>query len=264
MAVIGAGVAGLAAAARLAVAGHPVTVFEASGSFGGKMHQFDLPGGYRFDAGPSLFTLPQLVDDVFRLAHREPADYFRYERLDPITSYFFADGTRLTAWADAAKFAAEVEQKLDVPAAAVTRFLAAQRAGLRRHGGHVFAQVLAQGRHVSQRRNAEGGGRPTLLGSHGHHARPPRTSLWAGRATGAALRPLRYLQRLRPVPGPGHALAHSAFGARHWGVLIPRAVFMPLPAACTGWPAEFGVKFRYNEPVQEILTAGDVVYRRAH
>ena len=124
MAVIGAGIAGIATAARLAVAGHAVTVFEAAATFGGKMHQFALPGGYRFDAGPSLFTLPQLVDDIFRLAGREPADYFRYERLDPITQYFFADGTRLTAWADAARFAAEVEAKLATPAAEVTRFLA--------------------------------------------------------------------------------------------------------------------------------------------
>jgi phytoene dehydrogenase-like protein len=124
VAIIGAGVAGLATAVRLAVAGHTVTVFEASGTFGGKMHQFSLPGGYRFDAGPSLFTLPQLVDDVFRLAHREPADYFRYERLDPITNYFFADGTRLRSWADAQRFAAEVEATLGTPAAAVTEFLA--------------------------------------------------------------------------------------------------------------------------------------------
>ncbi|MEJ7662429.1 MAG: FAD-dependent oxidoreductase [Hymenobacter sp.] len=95
-AIIGAGVAGLAAAARLAVAGHAVTVFEARGSrLGARCTSLSCPAGYRFDAGPSLFTLPQLVDDVFRLAHREPADYFRYERLDPITSYFFADGTRL-------------------------------------------------------------------------------------------------------------------------------------------------------------------------
>ena len=94
VAVIGAGIAGLATAVRLAVAGHPVTVFEAGATFWGKMHQFSLPGGYRFDAGPSLFTLPQLVDDIFRLAQREPTDYFRYERLDPITNYFFADGPR--------------------------------------------------------------------------------------------------------------------------------------------------------------------------
>ncbi len=124
VAVIGAGIAGLATAVRLAITGRAVTVFEASSTFGGKMHQFSLPGGYRFDAGPSLFTLPQLVDDIFRLAGREPADYFRYERLDPITHYFFADGTRLTAWADAQKFAAEVEEKLGTPAAAVTQFLA--------------------------------------------------------------------------------------------------------------------------------------------
>ena len=91
--------AGLAAAVRLAVAGHAVTVFEGRATFGGKMHELTLAGPagpYRFDAGPSLFTLPALVDDIFRLAGREPADYFRYERLDPITNYFFADGTRLS------------------------------------------------------------------------------------------------------------------------------------------------------------------------
>ncbi|WP_311136659.1 phytoene desaturase family protein [Hymenobacter cellulosilyticus] len=100
-----------------------MTVFEAQDTFGGKMYQFALPGGYRFDAGPSLFTLPALVDELFQLAGRNPQDHFRYERLDPITQYFFTDGTRLTAWADEEKFAAEVEAKLGVPAVSVRQFL---------------------------------------------------------------------------------------------------------------------------------------------
>ena len=55
--VIGSGVAGLAAASRLAVLGFEVTVFEANDQPGGKLTMFEKDG-YRFDAGPSLFTQP--------------------------------------------------------------------------------------------------------------------------------------------------------------------------------------------------------------
>ncbi|GAB3824859.1 hypothetical protein GCM10028895_33770 [Pontibacter rugosus] len=64
-AIIGAGIGGIATAVRLAVKGYEVTVLEANDTFGGKMHEFWL-GDYRFDAGPSLFTLPHLVDELLR------------------------------------------------------------------------------------------------------------------------------------------------------------------------------------------------------
>ena len=76
--IIGAGIAGLASAVRMAVRGYEVEVFEANTYPGGKLSQFDLQD-YRFDAGPSLFTMPQYVDDLFRLAGEEPLDYFQYE-----------------------------------------------------------------------------------------------------------------------------------------------------------------------------------------
>jgi len=59
--IIGSGIAGLASAIRLACAGHQVTVFEANAYPGGKLSEI-YSDGFRFDAGPSLFTLPQLVD----------------------------------------------------------------------------------------------------------------------------------------------------------------------------------------------------------
>jgi phytoene dehydrogenase-like protein len=62
--IVGAGIAGLAAAVRSAVAGHKVTVFEGNSYPGGKLTAFEK-GGYRFDAGPSLFTMPQYVDELF-------------------------------------------------------------------------------------------------------------------------------------------------------------------------------------------------------
>ena len=60
VAVIGAGIAGIASAIRLAHKGFEVSVFEANAYPGGKLSTFQLKG-YRFDAGPSLFTLPHLV-----------------------------------------------------------------------------------------------------------------------------------------------------------------------------------------------------------
>ncbi|MBO0950985.1 1-hydroxycarotenoid 3,4-desaturase CrtD [Fibrella forsythiae] len=118
-AIIGAGIAGIASSIRLAVKGYEVDVYEANAYPGGKLSTFAntaADGGlYRFDAGPSLFTMPELVDDLFRIAGCNPADYFDYIRLDETCRYFWDDGTRLTAWADHTRFAREVETVLGEP-----------------------------------------------------------------------------------------------------------------------------------------------------
>jgi phytoene dehydrogenase-like protein len=119
-AVIGAGIAGIAASIRLAVEGYSVDVYEANAYPGGKLSTFEHTTAdgrqYRFDAGPSLFTMPHLVDELFRLAGRNPADYFEYSRLDETCRYFWDDGTRLTAWSDQNRFGREVETVLGEPA----------------------------------------------------------------------------------------------------------------------------------------------------
>ncbi|WP_234735620.1 1-hydroxycarotenoid 3,4-desaturase CrtD [Tellurirhabdus bombi] len=114
-AVVGAGIAGIASAIRLAVKGYQVTVFEANGYAGGKLSNFELKG-YRFDAGPSLFTMPHLVEELFQLAGKNPTDYFEYIQLEETCRYFWDDGTRLTAWSDPARFGTEVEATLGEPA----------------------------------------------------------------------------------------------------------------------------------------------------
>jgi len=118
-AIIGAGIAGIASAIRLAVRGYTVEVFEANAYPGGKLSTFDLAGAdgaYRFDAGPSLFTMPHLVDELFTLAGKNPVDYFEYLRLDETCRYFWDDNTRLTAWADQDRFARETETVFNEPA----------------------------------------------------------------------------------------------------------------------------------------------------
>ena len=62
--VIGAGIGGLATSIRLAKKGYHVSVFEKNDYPGGKLSTFNL-GKYRFDAGPSLFTMPHFVTDLF-------------------------------------------------------------------------------------------------------------------------------------------------------------------------------------------------------
>src|SRR5690606_21960707 len=106
--VIGAGIAGIATAIRLQIKGYAVEVYEANTYPGGKLIQFKQ-GAYRFDAGPSLFTMPHYVDDLFRLAGKNPQDYFQYKRKNESTRYFWDDGTQLTAHADPNLFAKETE-----------------------------------------------------------------------------------------------------------------------------------------------------------
>ena len=62
--IVGSGVAGLATATRLIAKGYDVSIFESANHTGGKIHSFQMDN-YRFDAGPSLFTLPELVDELF-------------------------------------------------------------------------------------------------------------------------------------------------------------------------------------------------------
>jgi phytoene desaturase len=113
VAIIGTGVAGLAAAVRMAVRGHEVHVFEANSYPGGKLSEIEV-GKYRFDAGPSLFTMPEYLEELFALAGKRFEDYCPYDRLDPITHYFFPDGTRFNSHADADQFAHEMETTLGV------------------------------------------------------------------------------------------------------------------------------------------------------
>jgi phytoene desaturase len=122
VAVIGAGIAGIASAIRMAVRGHKVTVFESNAYAGGKIAEL-RKDGFRWDMGPSLFTLPELVDELFTIAGKNPRDYFKYRKLDIVTRYFFAEGSVLTAWSDPEKFAEELASVTGEDKKQVTGFL---------------------------------------------------------------------------------------------------------------------------------------------
>ena len=111
--VIGSGIGGLASAVRLAVKGYEVQVFESNSYPGGKLSELSK-NGFRFDAGPSLFTMPELVDELFFIAGKDPKDFFKYSKLNKICNYFYSDGTSLTAYSDVEKFIREAVSKTGV------------------------------------------------------------------------------------------------------------------------------------------------------
>ena len=93
--VIGAGMGGMTAAARLARSGHSVTLYEASDTFGGKLRT-EWIGKFAFDTGPSLLTLPAVYKDFFIRTGKPLGLLCEIEAVDPSFDYRFADGTTLT------------------------------------------------------------------------------------------------------------------------------------------------------------------------
>lgn len=105
--IIGAGISGIAASIRMRNKGYAVKVFEANSFPGGKLSSEENKG-YRFDMGPSVFTMPRYVDELFKLSGKNPRDYFNYIQLDPVYKYFFEDGTVLDAYHGKERFAEEM------------------------------------------------------------------------------------------------------------------------------------------------------------
>ena len=94
MVIIGAGIGGLSAAIRLAAAGKQVVVLEQNERVGGKMGQIEA-AGFRWDTGPSVITMRHVFEELFQCAGRRLEDYLTLHPVEPLTRYFYPDGTRL-------------------------------------------------------------------------------------------------------------------------------------------------------------------------
>ena len=105
--VIGAGLAGLAAACTLAARGHKVILFDKNPWLGGKAAQLN-EAGFRFDMGPTILTVPHVLARVFAEAGRDMHDYLDLRRLDPQWRCFFDDGTMLDLQENVPKMAKSV------------------------------------------------------------------------------------------------------------------------------------------------------------
>jgi phytoene desaturase len=107
--VVGAGLAGLAAALHLAGRGRAVTVVERADVPGGRVGRVDIDG-YRLDTGPTVLTMPDLIDETFAAVGESTADRLELETVDPAYRALFSDGSSLDVHSDRDAMAAEVER----------------------------------------------------------------------------------------------------------------------------------------------------------
>lgn len=254
--VVGAGVAGLAAAVRLAVKGHRVEVFEARQEPGGKLHEFSL-GPWRFDAGPSLFTMPHQVDELFRLAGKEPSDYFRYRKLEDACTYFWPDGARFKAWSDPERFAHAAEHAFGVPARRILEHLEHTRRLMTTSGSIFLEKPLGKAStwlHPSVVSSLLALKASDLLFTMDrlHRVRigePHLVQLFNRFATYNGSDPFR-------TPGLMTMIAALEHGQ---GVFLPEGGMVAITRALHRLGEELGVRYHFGTPVERILVRGDRV-----
>src|SRR5690348_9458097 len=97
--VIGAGLGGIATAARLARAGFNIRVLEKQAAPGGRCSQF-VRDGHRFDIGATLFLMPEVFAETYTALGERMEDHLELRRIDPTYQLRFEDGTRLALTSD--------------------------------------------------------------------------------------------------------------------------------------------------------------------
>ncbi len=111
--IVGAGLAGLSAALRLAGAGRQVTVLEREPIPGGRAGQIvsaTSHGEYHFDTGPTVLTMPDLIEDAFDAVGESMRDWLELTPLDPLYRATFADGSTIDVHADPDRMREEIER----------------------------------------------------------------------------------------------------------------------------------------------------------
>jgi phytoene desaturase len=106
--VVGAGIGGIATAARLARAGYAVTVYEKNAKPGGRCGQI-VKDGHRFDIGPTLYLMPEVFAQTFADLGERVEDHLDLRRIDPTYAVHFDDGTHIQLTADLCAMQAQLE-----------------------------------------------------------------------------------------------------------------------------------------------------------
>jgi phytoene desaturase len=248
--IVGAGIAGIATAIRLAVKGYNVAVFEANSYPGGKLSEIHQ-NGYRFDAGPSLFTMPQYVDELFTLAGKDPREAFNYQKLDVLCRYFYDDAEPFTAYADTEQFANEAGNKAMADKAAIARYFD-NSANIYHITNHVF---LEQSLHRLK----------TYLhwGTLKSILRLPqidafRTMHTANQSFFSDKRMVQHFDRYATYNGSNPYKAPATLNViphleQHFGAYFPNEGMYSITTSLVKLAEDMGVQFRYNAPVEQIM-----------
>lgn len=251
--VVGAGLAGLSAALQLAGRGRTVTVVERGEHPGGRVGRADI-GGYRLDTGPTVLTMPRIIDDTFAAVGETTADRLELFSVEPAYRASFADGSSLHVHSDRDAMAAEIE-----------RFAGGGQAEgyLRlRNWLTKLYQVEFDGFIASNFDSPLGLVTPQLarlaaIGGFRRWDRMVRRFITDERL----LRVFTFQALYAGVP-PHRALAVYAVIAYMdtvAGVYFPRGGMRALPDALAAAAADAGVEFRYGSAVSALERSGDRV-----
>ena len=248
--VVGAGLAGLAAALRLAGAGREVTVIERESVPGGRAGRLELDG-YSFDTGPTVLTMPSLVEETLAAVGEKLEDWLELTRLDPAYRAYYPDGSTLDVRADVDDMADEISRVCGP----------AEAAGYRRFVTFVTELYDVEMKHFIDRN----------LDSPLDLARPPLAKLLAlggfrklAPKVGDYLkdertRRLLSFQAMYAGLSPYDALAIYAVIAYMdtvSGVYSPVGGMHALPKALAGAAEKHGVTFRYGTSVTRVELSG--------
>lgn len=248
--VVGAGFAGLAAALHLAGRGREVTVVERHPWPGGRAGRRDVDG-YRIDTGPTVLTMPDIIDEAFAAVGETCTDRIELLPVDPAYRAQFADGSAIDVHTDAEEMAAAVRDFAGPQQADGYRRLRDWLNRLYRteFDGFIaanFDSPLSLLNPQLARLAALGGFRrwDTMVK---RHISDPR------------LRRVFTFQSLYAGVAPQHALAVYAVIAYMdtvAGVYFPRGGVRALPDALASAAADAGVRFRYGSTVTGLERSG--------
>ncbi len=251
IAVIGAGLGGLSAAGYLAAAGMKVDVFERQSFPGGKAGELSA-GGFRFDTGPSLVTMRDVFIQFFQALDFDPGNSLRFEALDPLCSYFFADGSRLKSSSHRETFAGRLQDVFGEDPAQLRAFLD-HAADIYRISAPVF--LFSSIHEISKweilKRMSPGNIRAlrpfsTMTADIQRYFSDPRCiQLFQRYATYNGSDPFQ-------VPATLNIIPHVEYDGGSYAALPS---IHAIPAVMEDACREHGVRFFYNRPVEEIITA---------
>ena len=251
--IVGAGIAGLTAALRLAVHGMKVTVVEKAGGPGGKMREVKV-GGTRMDAGPTVFTLPYIFEEIFAEAGTTLADHVTLRRADVLARHAWTDGSRLDLFADIDRSADAIGRMAGAAEAKGFRSFCAEA----RRTWNTLETSYVRSPQPSIKGLVEGAGlrglgnlwriRPfdTLWGALGDYFHDPRLRQLFGRyATYCGSSPFQ-------APATLMLVAH----VEQEGVWLVEGGMARVAEALAGLASGAGVTFRYGAPVRAVTTKG--------
>jgi phytoene desaturase len=250
--VIGSGVAGLAVAIRLSVQGYSVTVYEKNNYPGGKLTAFEK-NGFRFDAGPSLFTQPQNIEALFELAGEPIADYFKYKPVAVACKYFYENGKQVEAYTDAAIFGKELEEKLGEAPNAAGAYLD-QSKKIYNNIGNIFLNHSLHKRNTWLNKRIIRALRAVKYGylfktlakyNAGKFKSAEAVQLFNRYATYNGSNPYK-------APGMLSLIPHLEYNE---GVYFPAGGMISITNALYNLAVKIGVTFCFNMPVQKIINS---------